>query len=283
VPAEVPALVGPAPAEQIEPSALEAKIEAAPVVFLEAPVPVVTPKATEPPASDVKVATVVAKKRGRPSKIDQFVDKIGVIPDKELAALAGVGLGTVKKWREKGLPAAKVEPSPTPEAVVEPNPEPAETQAPSKKRAPRPVKQRKARRTRMDAYLDQIGVLPDAEVAGLAGVSPANVAIYRKRRSIPAPPKRARRRTVEPLVAPVPKAPTVEAPPVLEPVEIQLIGAPEPTTPATTDVGTVRAVRLTDRVEGMLQALAKLRGIDPEAALAVAIAQDYLHCSPLIE
>ncbi|MFH1464153.1 MAG: hypothetical protein ABIO70_07190 [Pseudomonadota bacterium] len=46
--------------------------------------------------------------------------------------------------------------------------------------------QAKRRKSKLDPYLDHIGVLPDREVAEMAGVTPENVRAFRARRNIPA-------------------------------------------------------------------------------------------------
>ena len=45
---------------------------------------------------------------------------------------------------------------------------------------------RKRRRSKVDPFFDQLGEVPDTEIAKLAGVTPENVRAYRKRRGIPA-------------------------------------------------------------------------------------------------
>lgn len=46
--------------------------------------------------------------------------------------------------------------------------------------------QAKRRKSKLDPYLEHIGVLPDREVAEMAGVTPENVRAFRARRDIPA-------------------------------------------------------------------------------------------------
>jgi hypothetical protein len=219
----------------------------------EAPVqvePVVTPAQPEP----FPAPPSTKRKRGRPSKVDLFKDKIGMMSDVDLAALAGVAVATTRAWRlARGTPAARAESVPAPgPGVVAPTRKP---------RAPKVGKAHKVRKTKMDAFLDRIGVLPDAQIAALAGVTVTNVFGYRQRHGIPAPPRQAR-------VTVVPES-----------VAVQLVGKPEIDTPVGTNV---RTVRLTDRVEDMLQALVRVRGIDLDSAISVAIAQDYLRCRALM-
>ncbi|MBN1335106.1 MAG: hypothetical protein JXB39_04040 [Deltaproteobacteria bacterium] len=193
-----------------EPPAALARVEPAPLVFTEAPVPVQkadsaevpTPGEAPTPAETAfepeapEAAPVVAKKRGRPSKIDQYADQLGVVPDEEIARLAGVALVTVKAWRtKKGL------------LTETPESRPA--------RPPRIATERKPRRSKLDAFADRIGVLPDAEVAALAGVTPASVALWRRRHDVPAA---RRRKSLEPVVEP---EAIQAAEPVVEPEAIQ--------------------------------------------------------------
>jgi hypothetical protein len=46
--------------------------------------------------------------------------------------------------------------------------------------------QAKRRKSKLDPYLEHVGVLPDREVAELAGVTPENVRAFRARRNIAA-------------------------------------------------------------------------------------------------
>ena len=46
--------------------------------------------------------------------------------------------------------------------------------------------QAKRRKSKLDPYLEHVGVLPDREVAEMAGVTPENVRAFRARRSIAA-------------------------------------------------------------------------------------------------
>jgi len=46
--------------------------------------------------------------------------------------------------------------------------------------------QAKRRKSKLDPYLEHVGMLPDREVAEMAGVTPENVRAFRQRRNIPA-------------------------------------------------------------------------------------------------
>ena len=206
----------------------------------------------------------------RKSKLDPYLEKLGVVPDVEVAAMAGVTVDNVRAYRrrrgiqagwrgaaqplldERAAPAASdvtaapepkkatkkrkpakpkakkaaaktrrakkptaepvvdaelavaedpvielvvvAEPAPVPVPVVEaepaeglpPEPEPEPTPAPTPAPAPRVSSTRKPRKTKLDAYLDKVGLLSDKQVADLAGVTAQNVRTYRARRGIPA-------------------------------------------------------------------------------------------------
>ncbi len=207
------------------------KQEPAPIVFLEAPIPVGKPELVEAPAPVPEAAPAPARKRGRPSKVDEYQDRIGVMPDEELAALAGVALSTVKAWRKVRSLAAV----PT-RAKAAGEGKPVEVPVPVKPRKATKVgKDRKPRKTRMDDYLDRIGVLPDAEVAMLAGVTVANVSAYRRRRGIPAPGRWGRV-----AVEPVAVEPVAIEIPIAEPVPealAEMPAAPAPVGAAPAPVG----------------------------------------------
>lgn len=211
----------------------------------------------------------MAKGKPRRSKLDPFIDKVGVLPDEMIAELAGVKTESVRRhrqrhdiparWRGQGEPLpneaaileeAGIDPAPkqkkakkrkaakpknkkaparpkaprtkkveqepavaeTPvvtAAVIEPEPILADTPTsaagqpaaeaepvtgfqlisePTPMPAPAPAAAaiKRRRRSKLDGHVDKVGVLPDREVAELAGVTAENVRAYRKRRGIPA-------------------------------------------------------------------------------------------------
>ena len=80
--------------------------EAAPAPEATAPVPEAAAPVPEVVAPVEAPVAPKKAKRGRPSKIEQFADRIGVMSDLELAALAGVALSTARAWRKgKGIAA----------------------------------------------------------------------------------------------------------------------------------------------------------------------------------
>ena len=120
----------------------------------------------------------MAPRSARPSKLDPFMDKVGVLPDREVAEMAGVTSENVRAFRKRrGIPAGwRGESTPRAPALAKPMPK---RRRPSSKPA-------KPRKSKLDPFMDQVGVVPDAQVAELAGVSAENVRAFRKRRGIPA-------------------------------------------------------------------------------------------------
>jgi hypothetical protein len=112
-------------------------------------------------------------RKQRPSKLDPYIDKVGVLPDREVAELADVTAENVRAFRKRrGIPASWR----------------GEGKASGKSAAPKKSRKESAgrRKSRLDPYMDKVGVLPDREVAELAGVTAENVRALRKRRGIPA-------------------------------------------------------------------------------------------------
>jgi hypothetical protein len=156
---------------------------------------------------------MTTRKRRR-SKVGPFIDQLGEVPDTEIAKLAGVTPENVRAYRKRrGIPAKWRGEG---QGDAEPAPAPARA-----KRA----KRGKRRKTKLEPYLDQLGVLPDTEVAELAGVTVGNVRAYRYRHGIPS----ARQTTKDEDVQPA--RPAAPAPAPAEPEQPK--EALEPTTPAT--------------------------------------------------
>ena len=115
---------------------------------------------------------------GRRSKIDPFAAEVGTVSDKEIAAKAGVSTENVRTWRKRrGIPASWRNGDGTALGVAR--------EASVSKKASRGKKPRR-RKSRLDPYHKDLGLLPDKQVAELAGVSPENVRAYRKRHGIKA-------------------------------------------------------------------------------------------------
>lgn len=136
-----------------------------------------------------KAAAPEASRRGsKDAKIEPFRDLLGTMPDREVAAKAGVAVRTIASYRNlhgiKGFSRPKQK---EPERKT--------------KRSPGPT-------SKLDAHRDKLGVLPDAHVASLAGVSRSAVRMYRVRHKIPAATATASRARQTP-----PPAPAVEPAP----------------------------------------------------------------------
>jgi len=114
----------------------------------------------------------------RKSKLVPYLDKLGIVPDKQLADIVGLSIEAVRKYRQRhDIPARwRGEGEPLP-VDVEAQP------APAPRKRSRPARRRKSK---LDPHMDKVGVLPDKQVAMLAGVTPENVRAYRIRRGIPA-------------------------------------------------------------------------------------------------
>jgi len=184
--------------------------------------------AVESPPADEKVEVVAKAPAEAPksddapggrSKIAPYHEQVGSVPDKEIASLAGVSTEAVRMYRRRrGIPLDL-------EKKV----------AKKKKRNP------SRRRSKLDPFYDDLGKVPDAEIAAKAGVTPENVRAYRSRHGIEANYRRKRRRkapakVAAPVVAaavetpvvtaPVVEAPVAEAPAVAAPAEAPAEAAP---------------------------------------------------------
>ncbi|MBN1336148.1 MAG: hypothetical protein JXB39_09320 [Deltaproteobacteria bacterium] len=235
-----------------------------------------------------------------PSRLDPFADRVGVLSDGKVAELAGVTRAAVQMYRRRhGIPPSPAYPGPHRKRAEEPKAvqivetdtpvEEPVTPAPAPPKAA-PPKGKIGRPSKIGQYIDQVGVMPDAELAELAGVAESTVRSWRRikaraeraskriRRSERRPPTRKRtRRAPAPVeAAPVEAVPVEAAPVEAAPVEAAPVEA-VPVEAAPVEAAP-RGRILSDRTEAMLQELAHIRGIDPDAALAVAVAEDYLRC-----
>ncbi len=137
-----------------------------------------TPAATAAPR---KAAKKSGKRGAKPKKalLEPFMDLLGKRSDSDVAGLSGLNARTVAKYRnEAGIPPFK---------------RPAG--APRKRRKGR----RKQRASKIDAFVELLGTITDAEVAAQAGTTAEAVRVYRTKRGIPS--LRARRRSGD-VVAP---------------------------------------------------------------------------------
>ena len=130
----------------------------------------------------------------RPSanaKLEKVKDMMGKKPDHEVAAAVGVSVSTVGKYRRlHKIPAYEGHKFVKGKVGTPGKP----TSAPSrkkgasadKKKSPATGGKRRFRRSKLDAYANLIGKVPDREVAELAGMTPDGVRMYRHRHGIPA-------------------------------------------------------------------------------------------------
>jgi hypothetical protein len=102
--------------------------------------------------------------------------------------------------RRKYVRPAKEAPAPIVETV---------DMRPRRAKPPAPIQRH--RKSKLDAYIEKVGILSDTEVAVLAGVTPANVTLWRRRRGIPSA-REARKLAVAPPV----EVPVLEVEPVVE-------------------------------------------------------------------
>lgn len=105
------------------------------------------------------------------SVLAAYRNRLGKIPDQKVADQAGVSRTLVVNYRKKlGISAYQGHKgnAPTSKTVAE-------------NASDRPFR---GRRSALDPYLGQLGSLPDAEIARLAGVTAENVRTYRQRRNI---------------------------------------------------------------------------------------------------
>jgi hypothetical protein len=128
------------------------------------------------------------KGAGRRSKITPFHDQVGSIPDKEVAGLAGVSTEAVRMYRRRRGIDLQLE----------------------KTAGPKTTRKASRRRSRLDPFFDELGQVPDAEIAAKAGVTPENVRAFRSRHGILAEYRRTRRKTKKEVVAAVPEAAAAE-------------------------------------------------------------------------
>ena len=205
---------------------------------------VVRPTASPRPRTETPAAAPSAPASPAPSsdrtfkngKLTAFRHLMGVEPDAVVAARAKATAGGVKKFRERhGIAAAPATPSAgKPAAVVVRSsaPAPATGTAPAAGQpAPESIPaDRQPRPSKLDAHRDIVGVLTDAAVAAIAGVTRDGVRQFRKRHGIP-----STARTQPPETAVVVPAGVNPAEPASEPVAQGTRGeasAPESTTPA---------------------------------------------------
>ncbi|MFH1467932.1 MAG: hypothetical protein ABIO70_26335 [Pseudomonadota bacterium] len=177
------------PAVDAEPAVEEAPIIEPAVDAEPTPEPVIEAEPAEdlppePESAPAPAPRISSTRKPRKTKLDPYLDKVGLIPDKQVAELAGVTVENVRAYRvRRGIPArwrgegegeaAVVEPTP----VAEANVKPAEGAV---------ARVGGARRGKLTPYMGQIGIVPDARIAELSGTTSANVRAFRLRHDIPA-------------------------------------------------------------------------------------------------
>lgn len=116
-------------------------------------------------------------RRGRPSRLDTFVGELGTVPDRVIAAKAGVGVPAVAQYRlRRGIPAAKAAASAkVPVPPIGPAPDSGSPRA-----------MRRSRGSKLDAMRHLLGTLPDQQLAEMAGVTRKAVVTYRAQHGISA-------------------------------------------------------------------------------------------------
>jgi hypothetical protein len=124
------------------------------------------------------------------SRLDEFRSVIGTIPDKEVAARAGMSVEGVRLYRKRNNielePGARLKRGRRPKSASG-GPASAPRKAATQKRATRASQAGPRRRiSKLDPYRDMLGSVPDREIADKAGVTAENVRAYRRRHSIPA-------------------------------------------------------------------------------------------------
>ncbi len=208
-------------------------------------------------------------RRPRKSKLDAHTDIVGVLPDKEVAARAGVTPENVRTYRvRRGIPAGwrgeTAAAAPASKAK----------KAPKRASARRKSTGDRRRKSKLDPFLHLLGELPDRQVADLAGVSSENVRSFRVRRGVPAL-WRGEGRTV-PAAKPVAKP----APPKQAPAPKQAGQAPE----LITDSGSERswAWRVVVDVDGEAQSYVSFGSDVVAAAVAATTRVEELHAGARI-
>jgi hypothetical protein len=130
-----------------------------------------------------------ASNKAHAAPLDAYRDRIGLVADHVIAALAGVTLGKVGQYRRKaGIPAYngfRFEKKRPRRPRTEDRPVPASLPSHAKPVAPVPDPASSAgtkrRRSTIDAHVHLLGKVTDAEVAAISGVTAQAVQLYRKR------------------------------------------------------------------------------------------------------
>jgi hypothetical protein len=135
-------------------------------------------------------ASAGGKRGPKGSKLDSFRSVIGKIPDKEVAARAGMSVEGVRLYRKRNdialEPGARLKRGRKPKSATAGAAAPK--QARQRRVSTRGAAQEGPRRriSKLDPYREMLGNVPDREVADKAGVTAENVRAYRRRHNIAA-------------------------------------------------------------------------------------------------
>ena len=197
-------------------------------------------KGTQPPGA--KSSATKGTRRARKSKLDPFRAEVGKLPDKIVAAKAGVSVEGVRMYRKRhGIALepgarqprgrkAKVKVVETPETTV------AVAVAVTDIAKPK----RRKRRSKIDPFKSQVGVLADKLIAEKAGLSLQAVRQYRRRHNISAPPRGG----AAPVVVAATPTPAAAAPAAAAPAAATpAAAAPAAAAPATAAWGYSLSIR----------------------------------------
>lgn len=146
-------------------------------------------KGQSPPSKSTE-KTAQSKPRRRRSKIDAFRDQVGLIPDLEIAKMAGVSVEGVRMYRRRH--AIALEPSARRRRRRKPSAAAASAAAASAAAAAAAAAAATtSTNSTLDAFRDQIGSVPDSEIAVMADVSESKVAQWRSAHGVAAAPEPA--------------------------------------------------------------------------------------------
>lgn len=139
----------------------------------------------------------------KPSPLENHLDIVGVIPDREVAVQLGMTAENVRAWRNRrGIPAGWRKGAATPKASAKAG-KPAATAT-------------RTRTSAIDRFEHLLGVIPDATIAHFTGLKLATVGKARAKRGLPAaasqdgPPPRHRRSKMDPFLHLLGKEPDAE-------------------------------------------------------------------------
>ncbi len=200
-----------------------------------------TPAPTTPPAAPL-----------RAGKLDGFRHMMGVIPDSEVAHLAGSSVRGVQKHRVKHGIFSPSGPDKPEQSAVPTSSKPRESTSAEPRRIPRaeiatPIV---GRGSKLDAYAALVGVLEDAEVAAKAGLTRSGVQKYRVARGIPAASTQRAKDSLSTNPATVaPRISNALPPPDTTPstpIKIPAVAESKPPTPTPTKLTPEKAPRVAE-------------------------------------